>query len=292
MTSPLGNSFSEGLPVSAKSLKFPEISISPLQDLDEAYSNITSAFETENLKVYKPDYLNSIINAKEFTRIFNVYLGDVKHTFFIFTSPLDQEKINQVLNSFSQPNEKSLVYFLSPYPLPDILTFIGKNSPASFFELEVIRNLKNLEKIADEPELIHYYSNILNTLSKKYFALELENEIPQSLKNLEKVIINYFRNGDEYEPVQEVEIDYFPYYSLVLFGIYISYLLIQNFQGELFYKREQTIKELGIGFSLQNNDFIEILAHPLEKVFNFFFYGKESSIINWYYELKYYLNRE
>ncbi len=286
------NDFDERITDSGNTLKFPEISIRPLQDLEEAYINITSAFEAEGYKVYKPDYLNSIINAKEFTRIFNIYKEDIKHTFFIFTDQLDQEKINQVLNSFSQPNENSLVYFLSAYPLPDILTFIGKNTPASLFELEAIRNLKNLGNIFEEPELIHYYSSISNTLAKKYFAVELENEIPQSLKNLEKVIINYFRYGDEYEPVQEVEIDYFPYYSLVLFGLFIGDLLIRNFKGELFYKNDQTIKELGIGFSLQKNDFIEVLAHPVEKVFNFFFYGKESSIINWYYEIKYHLNRE
>jgi hypothetical protein len=269
---------------------FPEINITPLQDLDEAYASTISAFEDSGLKVYQPDYLNSIINAREFTRIFNVYKDEVKHTFFIFTTQLDEDKVNQVLNSFSQPNDKSLVYFISAYPLPGILNFIGKNSPAAFFELEAVRNLKKLEKLASEPGLVSDYSNIMKNLAKKYFDLDIGYDIPQSLKNMEKAIINFFREGKDYDMIYEFEIDYFPHYSMLLFSIYLSDLLIQNFKGELFYTAEQNIKELGIGFSLGDNDFIEIQAHPVEKVFNFFFEGKDSSIINWYYELKYHLN--
>jgi hypothetical protein len=266
---------------------FPEIKILPRQDLDEAYDIVTATFDAAGHRVYRPAYLNSVISAGEFSRIFNVYENDTKYTFFVFSTRLDEGNVNKVLNSFSQPGDKSRVHFLSPYPLPGILNFIGKNSPAAFFELEAIRNLKNLENLADAPELLSHFSNILSTLAKKYFDLEIGYDIPQSLKNLEKLIINFYRNGEDYEPLQEVEMDYFPYYSLVLFGLYICGLLIRNFQGELFYARGQKIKEIGIGFSLQNNEMIDLMAHPIDKVFNFFFHGKDSSIINWYYELKY-----
>src|SRR5688572_22617538 len=100
---------------------FPEITVLPLQDLDEAYNSVTKAFEDKGITVYRPDYLNSVINARDFSRVFNVYLDEIKHTFFVFTSQLDEDKINQLLNSFTQPGDKSLVYFFSAYPLPGIL---------------------------------------------------------------------------------------------------------------------------------------------------------------------------
>ncbi len=265
-----------------------EILIQPTEELDEAYNRVLSIFEENNFQIYKPDYLNSLINAKEFTRILNIYQGKIKYTIFVIIEPWNEQKINGILNSFSQPDENSRVHFISAYPLPDIISFINKNTKASFFELDAIRNLKNIINIADDPDLIKNYSAVLNSLSQKYFTTEIDFNVPQNLKNLEKVIIEHFRNGEPYDHLEEVFIDYFPYYSMLLFGLFLSDLISQNFNGELFFKKEMDIKELGIGFSKNNDETIDVMAHPVKKVINFFFYGKDSSIINWYYELKYF----
>ncbi|MBC7476356.1 MAG: hypothetical protein H7263_18890 [Candidatus Sericytochromatia bacterium] len=267
-----------------------KIIIKPNDSLEESYNKAITFFEYNDIKVYRPDYLNENITGKDYTKIFNIYHDEVKYSCFVINSLWDDDKINKILNSFSQTSNKSKVYFLSAYPLPDILNFISTNTEASFFELEAIRNLKNIKNISYDRDLIFKYSDLLNNLSKKYFKLSIDDNVPESLKNIEKIIIHHFRNGEAYQALYETDIIYFPHYSLLLFGLYISNLLIKNFHGELFYQQSQEINELGIGFSTKKDDVIDIMAHPIDKIFKFFMNGKDSSVINWYYELKYLFN--
>lgn len=268
--------------------------IRPTSSLEEEYERSITFFQDNGFNVYRPDYLNDNIIAKSFTKIFNIYQekDKIKHSFFVLNTPWDEEKVNLILNSFSQPSEVSKVYFLSAYPLPDILAFIGKNLPASFFELEAIRNFKNFNESLSQPDSLENYFKLLNNLSQKYFQIEV-NDIPaQGLKAIEKIIINDFRNGRDYDQLYDTDIEYFPHYSLLLISMYVSYLMMKNFTGELFYDSSKDIKELGIGFSTENNDMIDVMAHPVNRVFNFFIYGKDASIINWYYELKYFFSNK
>ena len=265
------------------------LEISPLLSLNENYDKTIRIFEDKGFQVYKPEYLNEMVCSKDFALIFNIYQDGFKKTFFVINTAWNEEKVNLILNSFSQPSEKSQVYFISSYPLPDILRFIQKNNQSAFFELEAIRYLKSLDKLQNDISLIEtYYNNSLN-LVEKYFNIKLNTDIPNDIKELEKIIINYFRNGQEYETIYDTDIDYFPHYSLVLLGLYLSYLLVKNFEGDIFYDNTKEIKELGIGFSAEKNDTIDIMANPINKLFNFYLYGKDSSIINWVYEIKYYL---
>jgi len=274
-------------------INFSEINISVLEDLQEAYNRIISIFEAEEIKVYRPAYLNESVCAKDFSEIFNVYEDDIKYTFFVITSPWDEEKTNLILNSFSQPSKNSLVYFFSAHPLPEILLYLNKNTQASYFELEVIRNLKHIDNISNDNNLFSEYTNLLFNLSKKYFDIELSYDVPTTLKNLETILIEHFRNGDEYDFMDEISIDYTPYYSLLIFGIFLSELFIKNFGGVPIFDKDKDIEKLGISFSKNELQLeIDFVAHPIEKLFKFFLYGKNSSIINWYYEIKYLLNKK
>lgn len=231
-----------------------------------------------------------MVCSKDFSLIFNIYNeNEIKNTFFIINTPWDDEKVRLILNSFSQPSEKSRVYFISAYPLPDILRFLQKNDNLAFFEFESIRHLKNIDELQNNEDLIQNYYDTLINLVHKYFNIELTNDIPSSMKELQQLIINSFRNGNEYDTVYDTDIDYFPHYSLTFLGLYLSYVLVKNFNGEIFYDNTKDIKEFGIGFSAHNNEIIDIMANPINKVFNFYLYGKDSSIINWVYEIKYYL---
>lgn len=266
------------------------IQLNPLLSIEESYNKCIEEFEKNNLKVYRPDTLNDNICAKDFSKIFNVYQGELKNTIFIFNEYLNDEKISLILNSFSPPHEKAKVYFISPYPLPDILRFLQKNNSNSFFEYESIKALKNFSELQNDISLINNYYKVALGLINKFFQLNLSNNIPQDIKSLETLIIDKFRNGNKYDTIYDTDIDYFPHYSLVLLGLYLSYVLIENFNGELFFDNQKDIKELGVGFSVNNNEIIDILANPINKVFNFYLYGKDASIINWVYEIKYYLN--
>ncbi len=268
---------------------FNYIEINLLLSLKENYDIVINKFTENGFKIYQPEYLNDMVCSKDFALIFNIFQNENKNTFFVINSPWDKEKINLILNSFSQPSEKSKVYFISAYPLPDILRFIQKNNQTSFFELESIRHLKNMDNLFEDISLIENYYNSCLVLVKKYFEIDLDLSIPNSIKVLEKIIINKFRNGEEYDTIYDTDIDYFPHYSLLLLGFYLSYVLIKNFDGEVFYNKTQDIKEFGVGFSANKNDVIDILSNPINKVFNFYLYGKDSSIINWVYEIKYYL---
>lgn len=266
-----------------------DLEISPLISLEENYNQIIQIFQDNNLTVYKPEYLNDMVCSKDFSSIFNIYDQDVKNTFFVINQAWDDQKISLILNSFSQPHDKSKVYFVSAYPLPDILRFIQKNDNLAFFELEAMRQLKNISSLQDDFSLIeNYYNNTLN-LVEKHFGISLSTDIPNSIKNLEKLIINHFRNGEEFETIYDTDIDYFPHSSMVLLGLYLAYVLIKNFEGDIFYNNSEDIKEFGIGFSVNKNDVIDIMSNPINKVFNFYLHGKDSSIINWVYEIKYYL---
>jgi len=275
-------------------VNFPEVNISVLEDLDEAYNRIISIFESKDIKVYRPCYLNDSVCAKDFAEIFNVYDDDIKHTFFVITDVWDEEKINLILNSFSQPSKNNLVHFISAHPLPEILAYLNKNTQASYFELEVIRNFKSFDNIFDDNNLFSKYSSILFDLSKKYFETELSyNDVPNTLKNLETIIIEHFRDGEEFDLVDENSLVYVPYYSMLLFGIFFSNLFIKTFDGIPIFDAEKDIKKLGISFSKSELELeTSLIAHPIEKVFKFLLYGKDSSIINWYYEIKYLLSRK
>ena len=113
-----------------------------------------------------------------------------------------------------------------------------------------------------------------------------------AVKNIEKIISTYFRKIDDYESIYETDIDYFPHYSLVFFALYIVNLMCDNLKGEVFHDKKNEIGKLGVGFSVKDPEIIEIVAHPVEKVFKYFFYGKNDSIINWYYEIKYLLEND
>lgn len=231
-----------------------------------------------------------MVCSKDFSSIFNIYDQDIKNTFFVISQPWDDHKVSLILNSFSQTHDKSKVYFLSAYPLPDILRFIQKNDRSAFFELEAMRQLKNINDLQEDFSLIEkYYKSTIN-LVEKYFDIFLSTDIPNSIKDLEKIILSQFRNGAEYETIYDTDIEYLPHYSLVLLGFYLSYVLIKNFEGDVFYNDSEDIKEFGVGFSINKNDVIDIMSNPINKVFNFYLHGKDSSIINWVYEIKYYLN--
>lgn len=266
------------------------IELNPLLSLEENYTKSIKEFENNNFQIYKPESLNDMICAKDFSKIFNVYQNDIKNTIFVFNEHLNDEKISLVLNSFSPPHEKSQVYFISSYPLPDILRFLQKNNSNSFFEYESIKALKNISELQNDISLINgYYESSINLINK-FFNLSLSNNIPHDIKSLESLIIDKFRDGNQYDTIYDTDIDYFPHYSLVLIGLYLSQVLIHNFKGELFFDSQKDIKELGIGFSVKDNEIIDIMANPINKIFNFYLYGKDSSIINWFYEIKYYLN--
>lgn len=268
-------------------LNFPSISIDPSDDLDTSYEKVIEAFETSEFKVYRPDYLNGLVLSKDFARLFNIYDNDIKYTFFVINTTWNDDKISKILNSFSQTGEKAKTYFYSAYPLPDVLAFINTNSIESFFELEAIRNLKPIAYFGSEIDNMHKYSEILNKLTNKYFNLSVDYNQVTSLKNIETIITQNFRKCDDYEMLYDTDIIYFPYYSMLLFGLYFVDLISKNLKGEIFYKNEQSISEIGVGFSTNNNEMIDVMAHPVEKVFKFFFYGKDNSIINWYYDLRY-----
>lgn len=263
--------------------------INPILSLDENYNKSLEEFKKNGFNTYIPEHLNDMVCAKDFSKIFNIYQDDIKNTFFVFNEHLNDEKISLVLNSFSPPNEKSRVYFISSYPLPDILRFLQKNNNQAFFEFESIKILKNISELQNNSYLVNDYFIKSTEIIEKFFNIKISSEIPQGIKELEKIIINIFRNNNEYDTIYDTDIDYFPHYSLTLLGFYLSHILITNLKGELFYDAQKDLKELGIGFSVNDNDIIDIMANPINKVFNFYLYGKDSSIMNWVYEIKYYL---
>lgn len=268
------------------------VSVSPIETLEQAFERIAALFEYEGLKVHKPEYLNNMVLAKDFSRIINIYQDDVKYTIFIIISSFNEEKINLILNSFLQTNEKSKVFFISAYPLPGILSLINQNSPASFFELDALRNLKKVKELSERTTTDPHYSEVFKNLVLKYFNVEITNEPAKALKRMENIIIEFYRKCDDYEEIYETDIEYFPYYSMVLFGLHLGDMLATNFNGDLFYHADQEIEKLGIGYSVENDDLIDMMVYPVDKVFKFFYSGKNSSIINWYYELKYFFNNK
>lgn len=267
------------------SITFPDVLISPSLSLEENYEKAIKIFENYNFKVYRPDYLNSVILANEIVKIFNIMYEDIKYSIFIINTTFDDIKTSKILNSFIQPDEKSKVYFYSAYPLPDILAYLNTNSKSSYFELEVIRNTKNIIDLASDNSLLPNYIEILNNLVEKYFQKSLNEDHIQSLKNLESIVTKEFRQIDDYEVIYDTDIVYFPYYSMLLFGLYLTWLISNKMNGEIFINKE--LVQTGVGFSTKNDDKIDVMAHPIEKIFKFFFYGKDSSVINWYYDLRY-----
>lgn len=263
--------------------------INPLNSLEDNYNKCLEFFKDKGFSTYIPQHLNDMLCCSGFSRIFNIYEDDIKNTFFVFNEHLTDEKISLVLSSFSPPHEKSKVFFISSYPLPDILRFLQKNNNESFFEFESIRILKNLNELKNNSALVEYYYQSSLEIIKKFFKIEQSNEIPKGIKALENIIINIFRNGNQYDTIYDIDIDYLPHYSLILLGFCLTHILNHNLNGEIFYNSEKDLKELGVGFSVNNNEIIDIMANPINKVFNFYLYGKDSSIMNWVYEIKYYL---
>lgn len=265
------------------------LDINPLNSLEENYNKCLDFFRDKGFNPYIPQHLNDMLCCSSFSKIFNIYEDDIKNTIFVFNEHLTDEKISLVLSSFTPPHEKSRVFFISSYPLPDILRFLHKNNNQSFFEFESIRILRNLNELKNNSALVEYYYNSSLEPIKSFFQIEQSNEIPKGIKDIENIIINVFRNENQYDTIYDIDIDYFPHYSLTLLGFCLVYILIHNLNGELFYDSEKDLKELGVGFSVNNNEIIDIMANPINKVFNFYLYGKDSSIMNWVYEIKYYL---
>lgn len=266
-------------------ITFPDILIDPSLSLEDNYERAISEFEKSGYIIYRPDYLNSVILANDITKVFNVTQDDVKYSIFVINTTFDDMKTSKILNSFIQPDEKSKVYFYSAYPLPDILAYINTNNKTAYFELEIIRNTKNIMEIVTDPSLLPKYIDILNNLTVKYFDKTLNEEHIQSLKNLELIVTKEFRQIDDYETIYDTDIVYFPHYSMLLFGIYLTWLISNKMNGEIFINKD--LIQTGVGFSSKKDDVINIMAHPIEKVFKFFFYGKDASVINWYYDLRY-----
>lgn len=262
---------------------FPEITLLPNENLEKIYNQVLAKFIENEINIYVPEQLNEIVVCKEIAKIFNVYDVNTKHTFFVTNTTWNDEKVSLVLNSFTQTHEKSLVHFYSVYPLPDVLRFISNNTKEAFFELDCIRNYSFRLK---EKELFH---NKIKELLIKHFSIALKDIPANDLKELEKLLITFFRKCDDYEVIYDTDIEYFPYHSLIFIGFYIASLMEKHLGGEIFYQDNKDIQTLGVGFSSKKDDVIDIMAHPIEKVFKFFFYGKEASIINWYYDIKYML---
>ncbi|MFN8671463.1 MAG: hypothetical protein U0457_05170 [Candidatus Sericytochromatia bacterium] len=270
-------------------MKFPKLDFLVNKELDLLYQDVLELFQKEKISVHKPEYLNEIILAKDFARVFNVYEDDVKHTFFIINEPFNDDKISKILNSFTSNNEKSLIHFYSFYPLPDILKYLSNNTLSSFLELECIKYFKSYKKDIYDLE---YFSEKLSIFLKKIFNLDLKKEPKTDLKIIENILGTHFRKVDDYETIYDTDIEYFPYYSLVFFSFHLANLMCSNLKGEVFYDQNNDIQSLGVGFSFDNSDMIEISAHPFDKVFKYFFYGKDSSIINWFYDIKYLLSQK
>lgn len=266
-------------------ITFPDILIDPSLSLEDNYEKAINQFEKDGYSVYRPDYLNSIILANDITKVFNITKADVKYSIFVINTTFDDIKTSKILNSFIQPDEKSKVYFYSAYPLPDILAYINTNNKTAYFELEIIRNTKNIMELVNDITLFPKYIEILNNLTVKYFDKTLNEEHIQSLKNLELIVTKEFRQIDDYETIYDTDIVYFPHYSMLLFGIYLTWLISNKMNGEIFINKD--LIQTGVGFSSKKDDVINIMAHPIEKVFKFFFYGKDASVINWYYDLRY-----
>lgn len=262
---------------------FPEIDLLPNESLEKTYDQVIAKFLERAINIYVPEQLNEIILCKDIAKIFNVYGENIKHTFFVTNTIWDDEKVRLVLNSFTQTSEKASVHFYSVYPLPDVLRFISKNTNEAFFELDCIRNFNFRLK---EKKLFH---NKIKELLTKHFSVELKTIPANDLKTIESLLIKFFRKCDDYEIIYDTDIEYFPYHSLVFIGAFIASIMEENLGGEIFYQDPSDIQTLGVGFSSKKDEVIDIMAHPIEKVFKFFFYGKEASIINWYYDIKYLL---
>lgn len=267
-------------------LNFPKIEILENNSLESIYSYVLNEFKKNNINVREPDLLNEIVLCKDIAKIFNVYEENRKYTFFVTNINWNDDNISKILNSFTKTDDSSYLYFYSFYPLPDLLKYLSRNSKESFFEFDCIKNFKAYEDI----ETVKYISNKFKELLTKHFNIDLKNNPAEDLKNIEKIISTYFRKIDDYESIYETDIDYFPHYSLVFFALYIVNLMCENLKGEVFHDKKNEIGKLGVGFSIKDPEIIEIVAHPVEKVFKYFFYGKNNSIINWYYEIKYLLD--
>jgi len=269
----------------------PELKISTLETLDDAYQRVIDLLRKNDFNVYEPSLLNDLSLAKDFSKIFNLYdpEREIRHTFFVITEPWDDDKINKILNSFSQPDPQKLVYFLSAFPLPGILEFITKNTPAAFFELESLRNLKTLSILPNEPEKLEQFANRFTDIAEKCFQQKFTGKPPEDLKTLEKIIIEHYRNNEPYEYFYEDQFAYLPDFSLNFMGIFLAWLLVKNFSGSLLFSASADPLSLAVGFALNAAEEFSLMAHPLEKVQSFFYRGKDYSIINWYYEIKFFL---
>lgn len=268
------------------------ISLNSINGIDKEFEKIVSIFEENKIKVYIPELLNNTIPSRAFCKIFNVYENEKKekHSIFLCYGHLNDEKISLVLNSFSQFDEKNKIYFVSDYPLPNIFKFFTNNNLVSFFEYECLKNSKNIESIINDINLIEEYSRRFILIFKSFFNQEINyTSIYPSLKSFENNLIKNLRECHEYHYLFDNEFDYFPKYILNLAGIYISQLIKTNFDSDIYFPNDTNqIEDLLLHIHGKKE---EIYIFPIRKLSEFFYGGKNDSIINWFYEIKYQYNK-
>ncbi|GIW22169.1 MAG: hypothetical protein KatS3mg068_1176 [Candidatus Sericytochromatia bacterium] len=267
------------------------ISLNSINGIEKEFDKLVSIFQDNKIKVHIPELLNKTIPSKDFCRILNVYEEEknVKHSIFLCYGHLDDEKISLVLNSFSQFNDKNKLYFISDYPLPDILKFFTSNHLVSFFEYECIKYSKNMENIISDNTLIEYYSNKFIEIFNLFFNEKLNyTNVYPSLKSFENNLVKNIRDCHEYHYLFDDEFDYFPKYILNLSGVYVTQLMIKNFDTDIYFPDDsKDIEDLLLTIHGKKED---IYVFPVRKLSEFFYGGKNESVINWFYQIKYQYN--
>jgi hypothetical protein len=268
------------------------ISLNSLSSLDVEFQKLVDIFQENNIKVHVPELLNDTIPSKNFCKLLNVYENNdnKKHNIFLCYGHLNDEKISLLLSSFSKYDDKNRVYFVSDYPLPDILKFLNQNILPSFIEYECIKHSKGINKIIENIELIENYSNRFIDIFTLFFKEKLDYiNIYPSLKLFENTLVKTLRECHEYHYLLDDEFDYFPRYVLNLSGLYITKLIKNNFDSDIYFPDDsKDIEDLLLTLHGKKE---EIYIFPVRKLSEFFYGGKNESIINWFYQIKYEYNR-
>jgi hypothetical protein len=143
---------------------FPDVVISPEEQLDEAFNRVKQTFAIENLEIFDPVRAYGTSTSRLFARYFtlNVVYEDgerINHVFFVITDNWEEQVTRDFLLSYlvmpaTPPNAsgKMRFHFYSAFPLPAAVRYLFSNRPQGALEAAVLSEVGTIGWSADSVE--------------------------------------------------------------------------------------------------------------------------------------------